>query len=818
MIVNRIIAVLSVLALLFVSCLLPGCKGAPPSRPVVAPPAPPPPPAFPEPRLARPPVPVTPPLTQELDPRLSRLDSVARQAIASGGFPGAVILVGHQGKIVYHKAFGYRSILPGRQPMTKDTIFDLASLTKVIATTTAVMQLVDEGRLSLDDPVGKYWPAFDRNGKRRITIRHLLTHCSGLRPEVNPRVHWRGYEGAVCAIADDHPVKTPGTCFKYSDANFIALGEIVHRVSGLPLDIYCENKIFRPLGLRHTSFLPPNSWQPRIAPADVWGDRLRWGEVHDPIANRMGGVAGNAGLFSTAADLAVFVQMLLDDGVSRSKRLLSAKAVAAMTRPYHVPGSYVQRGLGWDIVSPFSKEHNAAFPKGSFGHTGYTGTSIWADPHSDTFLIILTNRLHPDGKGQVKPLRARVASSVAAAYHMGPPARVAAWGPIEVAMAGYGQSDTPTQVQPGIEVLASSGFAPLKGKRVGVITNHSGIDGARRSTIELLHQAPEVKLRAIFSPEHGLEGILDCKVSSGCDDFTGLPVYSLYGKVKKPTRQMLQGLDALVYDIQDVGARYYTYITTMAYAMEAAADAGLEFYVLDRPNPINAAAVQGPVLDSNMKSFIGYYPMPVRYGMTPGEVARLYNKEAHIGARLQVIPMQGYKRQDWFDETGLPWVNPSPNLRSLTQSILYCGVGIVESANVSVGRGTDMPFEIMGAPWIDGRRLARYLQKRQIPGVEFEPVSFVPKSSRYHGRRCEGVRFLLVDRDKFDGPALGVELAAALNRLYPETFDLGNTLGMIGCREVIRAIQSGDDPREICRRWQPGLAAFLQKRQKYLLY
>jgi uncharacterized protein YbbC (DUF1343 family)/CubicO group peptidase (beta-lactamase class C family) len=817
MIVNRIFAVLSLLAILLVFFLFPGCKGAPPSKPVAVP-ALPPPPTPPTPRLAHPPVSEKPPLTLALDPRLSRIDAVARQAIASGGFPGAVILVGHRGKIAYRHAFGYRSLLPQRRRMTTDTIFDLASLTKVIATTTAIMQLVDEGRLRLDDPVGKYWPAFNHNGKRRITIRHLLTHCSGLRPEINPRVHWSGYGGAIVAIADDHPLKTPGTCFKYSDANFIALGEIVHRVSGMPLNVYCKKKIFQPLGLRHTTFLPPASWQPRIAPADIWGDRLRWGEVHDPIANRMGGVAGNAGLFSTADDLAVFVQMLLDGGVSRGKRVLSAKAIAAMTRPYHVPGSSVQRGLGWDIQSPYSKEHNAAFPKGSFGHTGYTGTSIWADPHSETFLIILTNRLHPDGHGQVKPLRARVASSVAAAYHMGPPARVEAWKPLEVAMAGYGQSGTLDQVQPGIEVLASSGFAALKGKRVGVITNHSGIDAARRSTVLLLQQAPQVKLRAIFSPEHGLKGVLDCKVSSGCDDLTGLPVYSLYGKVKKPTRRMLQGLDALVYDIQDVGARYYTYITTMAYAMEAAADAGIEFYVLDRPNPINAAAVQGPVLDSDMKSFIGYYPMPVRYGMTPGEVARLYNREAHIGARLQVVTMKGYRRQDWFDQTGLPWVNPSPNLRSLTQAILYCGVGIVESANVSVGRGTDRPFEILGAPWINGHRLARYLQKRQIPGVEFEPVTFVPKSSRYARKKCQGVRFLLVDRDKFDGPALGVELAVALSHLYPGTFDLGNTLGMIGSREVVRAIKRGDDPREIRRRWQPELSAFLQKRQKYLLY
>jgi uncharacterized protein YbbC (DUF1343 family)/CubicO group peptidase (beta-lactamase class C family) len=704
--------------------------------------------------------------------------------------------------------------------MTTNTIFDLASLTKVVATTTAIMQLVDAGRLHLDAPVRKYWPAFGMNGKRAITIRQLLTHTSGLRAAVNSRVRWYGYEGAIEAIAEDHPVRPPGTSFRYSDANFIALGEIVRRVSRLPLDVYCKQKIFRPLGMRHTSFRPPNSWQSRIAPSDFWGDRLRWGEVHDPTANRMGGVAGNAGVFSTADDLAILVQMLLDGGVSRGKRLLSAKAVAAMTKTRYIPGSNIQRGLGWDIRSPYSKAHNLAFPKGSFGHTGYTGTSIWVDPRSKTFLIILTNRLHPDGRGRVKPLRAQVASAVAAVLPMGPPVRVDAEDEPMFAMSqvGYGQSDTPDHVQSGLEVLASSDYALLKGKNIGVITNHSGIDAARRSIVNLLSRAPRVKLRAIFSPEHGLTGKLDEKVSSGSDPLSGLPVYSLYGKVKKPQTRWLRGLDALVYDIQDVGARFYTYITTMAYAMEAAEAAGLDFYVLDRPNPITASFVQGPVMDRNLKSFIGYSPLPVRYGMTPGELAQLFNQETGIGVNLHVVQMKGYRREAWFDETGLPWVNPSPNLRSLTQATLYCGVGMIESANVSVGRGTDTPFEIIGAPWITSHRLANYLKKRNIPGVDIEPAVFVPRSSRFRGQRCQGVRLRLVDRNAFDGPALGIELAAALYRLYPGKFHLGNTLSMIGSRQVLRAIKNGDDPRQIRQSWQPGLHKFLQTRQKYLLY
>jgi uncharacterized protein YbbC (DUF1343 family) len=376
----------------------------------------------------------------------------------------------------------------------------------------------------------------------------------------------------------------------------------------------------------------------------------------------------------------------------------------------------------------------------------------------------------------------------------------------------------PERVRPGIEVLASSGFSQLSGKNIGVITNHTGIDAARQSTLRILLKAPGVKVRAIFSPEHGLAGILDEKVASEIDELSGLPIHSLYGEVQKPTPQMLKGLDALVYDIQDVGARFYTYITTMAYAMEAAASADIDFYVLDRPNPINAEIVQGPVLDSALRSFIGYYPIPVRYGMTPGELAQLFNQENRINVKLKVIKMEGYRRAMWFDQTGLPWVNPSPNLKSLTQALLYSGVGLVESANVSVGRGTARPFEIFGAPWISGTELARYLTQRQIVGVTFESVTFVPQADWYRGKRCEGVRLRVVDRNALNTSVLGVELAAALCHLYPGKFNLDETWSMIGSRTILEEIKNGNDPKSIYQGWQPKLEAFRQVRQKYLLY
>lgn len=752
--------------------------------------------------------------------RFAGIDEVAAQEIASGHIPGAVVLVGHGGRVVYRKAFGNRRVSPRPEPMTEDAVFDIASLTKVVATAPAVMQLVERGRLGLDDPVARTWPEFAANGKSGVTIRQLLTHTSGLRAGLDHRARWTGYEGALSAIAADRPIRPPGTEFRYSDVNFIVLGELVRRVSGLPFAVACERWIFSPLGMCSTGFLPDAHLQPRIVPTDVQNGSLRHGEVQDPTAYRMGGVAGHAGVFSTADDLAVFAQMFIDGGMSRGGRILGASSVSAMTKPAGIPESSTLRGLGWDIRSPYSKEHNASFPEGSYGHTGYTGTSLWIDPQSGTYLIILTSRLYPDGKGQVKQLRARLSAAVAEAVAMGPPAGALTFGRDDryASADPHGQSDGPERVRSGIDVLASAGFTPLAGRNIGLITNHTGIDASGRSTIDLLLHAPGVKLRAIFSPEHGLAGTLDRKIASGKDLSTGLPIYSLYGDVKRPTPEMLKGLDALVYDIQDVGVRFYTYITTMAYALEAAAAAGMDFYVLDRPDPITASAVQGPVLDPALKSFIGYFPLPVRYGLTPGELAQLFNGENAIGARLHVVRMEGYRREMWLDRSGLPWVNPSPNIRSLTQAVLYPGIGLIESANLSVGRGTDSPFEVVGAPWISGERLARYLNDRSIAGVFFEPFAFTPRADRFRAQRCDGIRLHVTDRNALDSPALGIELTAALYRLHPGDFQIDRLPGMVGSREVLQAVKNGDDPKDIRCRWMPGLDAFRRIREKYLLY
>ncbi len=757
---------------------------------------------------------------------LRQVPGEIEKAMHQGKLPGAVIVVGHNGRIVYRRAIGYRRLVPQKLPARMDTMYDMASCTKVVATTTAIMQLFQEGKIRLDDPVSEYWPEFAANGKQDITVRELMTHYSGLPPDLDLSYDWSGYDTAMQMIVDTAPIVPPGTRFIYSDINYETLGELVRRISGEPLNVYCERHIFKPLGMTSTMFLPPASLRYRIAPTQhVNGTTgpILWGEVHDPTAQRMGGVAGHAGLFSDARDLSIFCQMLLNGGTYHGVHILNPLTVEKMTTPQTPVDKMAVRGLGWDIASPFASNRGALFPVGSFGHTGFTGPSLWIDPVTHTYVVFLTNRVHPNGTGDVVALRSMIDTAIAAA--LGPASdreilnsRRSLTGYFELMrsyrITGLRNGD----VRTGIDVLEEENFAPLKGLRVGLITNETGVDTNGHRTIDLLDHAPGVQLKAIFSPEHGLWGKEDTEVASTKDPATGLPVYSLYGKTRRPTAQMLQGLDALVFDIQDVGVRFYTYITTMAYSMEEAAKHHIAFYVLDRPNPIGASIVQGPILDSDLRSFVGYYPLPVRYGMTMGELAEMFNSEEHLNANLHVIKMQGWERSDWYDETGLQWRNPSPNLRSLTETILYPGVGVIEGANVSVGRGTDTPFELVGAPWINGKWLAVYLNSRVIQGVRFLPVDFTPRSSKFAGQVCHGVQIYLVDRQALNAPELGIELASALHQLFPKDFELDKTLRLIGSQTVVNEIRDNVDPARIQFLWQQQLVDFRKMRAKYLLY
>ena len=770
-----------------------------------------------------------------LDSRLSVLDPIVNDAIAQQQIPGAVLIVGHDGQIVYRKAYGNRALIPQRESMTLDTIFDCASLTKAVVTTTAIMQLWEQGKLRMADPVAKYLPEFAQNGKQDITIRQLLVHYSGLPEDLDLARKWEGKNTAYRMAFEIAPERPPGSAFLYSDVNFIVLGALVERLSGMSLDEYAEQHVFAPLGMKETRFLPPASWLPRIAPTEEdEAHHLLHGVVHDPTARRMAGVAGHAGVFSTGEDLALFAQALLDGG----RGVLTSPTIAKMSAPQQPVTGTTLRGFGWDIDSPLSTNRGELLPVGSFGHTGFTGTSLWIDPTTRTYILLLTNAVHMNAipgheKGTAISLRTKVATAVAAALALDPSevekmraASITGYNEMQSAARKLG--DRNGLVRTGIDVLEESHFAALHPARgggprsIGLLTNQTGLDSEGRRSIDVLAKVPGISLDAIFSPEHGVTGALDTtNIKEEKDAATGVSVYNVYGgsdAARRPPPDILKRLDAIVIDLADAGARFYTYETTVGYFLEAAAKAGIDVIVLDRPDPITGSFVQGPVSDEARETFTDYFAEPPRHGMTLGELARMFNAERHIGSRLEIVAMEGWQRGDWFDSTGVPWVNPSPNLRSLAEATLYTGVALVEGTNVSVGRGTDTPFEVVGAPWVKGRELAAYLNGRAISSVRFVPVAFTPSTGTSAGERCEGVNLIVLDRNTLDAPELGIELASALHKLYPADFKLDRMADLLRNQSVLQAIGAGEDPRRIAEDWRDRLDKFIELRQKYLLY
>ena len=374
------------------------------------------------------------------------------------------------------------------------------------------------------------------------------------------------------------------------------------------------------------------------------------------------------------------------------------------------------------------------------------------------------------------------------------------------------------RVQTGLDVLEAQKFASLRGKRIGIITNHTGLDAQGKSTVDLLTHAPGVHVVALFSPEHGLAGRLDEKVSSSKDPATGLPVFSLYDETRRPTDEMLQGIDALVFDIQDAGVRFYTYTATMGYCMEEAAKRHIGFYVLDRPNPIGGEIIEGPMLDPDKTGFVAYYPLPVRYGLTIGELAQFFNTENHINADLHVIAMKNWRRNYFFESTGIRWIPPSPNLRTMKGAITYPGLEILQTAGVSVGRGTETPFEQFGAPWMDGEKVAAALNAAQLPALRFVAQSFIPVSGLYMGRRCGGVSIRIGDRAAVRAMRLGIEVAVLLEKMYPQDFAVEKTVTLLGNSETVQKLKNGASAADILGSWQGSLAEFDQTRRKYFLY
>jgi len=771
--------------------------------------------------------------------KLQEIDAAIEGAITEGDIPGAVLWIESKGE-VYHKAYGKRVVSPGSEEMTLDTIFDVASLTKVLATTPSILHLLERGKISLDAPVSRYIPEFLAGGVRsvpegqevvpedreKITVLHLLTHQSGLPPGIflSERDFWGHDEGAKRAALSGL-IEEPGSRFRYSDVNYILLGEIVARVSGQRIDSYAEDHFYDPLGMTETGYLPADYLAHRIAPTtEIKGYGLIRGQVHDPTARRMEGVAGHAGIFSTARDIAAYVRFLMGGGTHDGNSILGPETISMATSNQLPANLGVRRGLGWDIESPFSYQRGEKFPLDGFGHTGWTGTSIWVDPASETFFILLANRNHPTESGSIKQLRIKVGTLAAEAVGYTRPVPLSARDlssedTLGMMVAADRAAGDP--VLNGVDVLEQTGFAALAGLKIGLITNQTGINRGRRSTIDLLANAPGVDLRVLFSPEHGIRGELETdSVDDDHDASTGLPIYSLYKSVdRQPTKKQMEGLDALVFDIQDIGCRFYTYVSTMGLAMEAAAKEEMKFIVLDRVNPIGGTVVDGPIRTGEGNDFVAFHDIPVQHGMTVGELAWMLNEERKTDVDLTVVQVKNWDPSMRFDETGLPWVNPSPNIRSLTQALLYPGVGLVEFTNVSVGRGTATPFEHVGAPWIHEGRLAARLTEEAIPGVFFLPEQFTPETSVYDGEDCAGVRFVISDRDALRPLSLGIELMRTIYEANPKTFDVaerGNVL--LRHQPTIDRIVAGASLAEIREGWNPELDDFLKRREVFLLY
>ena len=762
------------------------------------------------------------------DARIPGIDAAVDAAIKASQTPGAVVLVGQGDRVLHFQAYGVKASVPAREAMTLDTVFDLASLTKVIATTTSVMTLVEQGRVRLNDPVSTYVPGFERYGKGGVTVGHLMAHVSGLRPDLDLAEPWRGYDTAIELARDEVLTSPPGDRFVYSDINFLLLGEIVRVVSGERLDVYARSVVFAPLGMRDTGFLPAES--------------LRSADRTDRTVPRDGRLALQAAGRRAASWRRPRSDRPQDGWRRGSRRLVRDRAGhrairADVDRRRHSrrrPGSCPGHCRPDDLARHPARDEGRARP--GLGHrharTRHCAASCFrlarsaipasparasgSIPASSGYVIIMASRLYPDGGGDMTPLRARVATIAAAAMtDLSSAPRPAT----PVLTTGTVSAPAPAApILTGIDVLARDQFAPLKGRKVGLLTNHTGIDRQGTSTIDVLRKGLGAGLVALFSPEHGIRGTRDDEhVESDKDATTGLIIHSLYGEHRRPTDDMLRGIDTIVVDLADVGARFYTYYLTMAWVMEEAAARKIAVMVLDRPNPINGWQIEGPVPPAST-DFLGYHPMPVRHGLTMGELARLFNGERMMGVDLTVIAGRGLGAR-----------------RVVRSDRAAVGEPLAEHAEPEPGHAVsggrrDRVLEHFGwprhRPALRADRCA--VDRRRAPGRGAEwaqvarhpvlPCEFTPASSKYANQSCQGVFMIVTDHAALQPVRVGLEIAGALARLFGDAYQIENTDRLLGSRDSLERVLRGEDPAVVAASWAAGEARWRQTRAKYLLY
>ena len=727
-------------------------------------------------------------------------------AIAAGDLPGAVVGFWQNGEWLVRDVYGNRAMDKDQEAMTLDTIFDMASITKPVSTATSIAILAERGKVDLEATVKTYLPEFTGDGRDAVLVKHLLRHSAGLIPDNSIQDYQSDIENAWRNLYAVKIQSTPGTKFVYSDVGFQLLGKIVENASGQPLNEFAKANIFEPLEMKDSGYLPAETLRPRSAPTEPRDGVMLRGIVHDPRAALMGGVAGHAGLFSTLDDIARYSQMMLSGGTFEGVQVMRPESVLKLTAPHKVDSradfGVISRTNGFDHHSSYSYNSGDILSTAAFGHGGFTGTLLWIDPARNCFFVFLSNRLHPDGKGNVNRLAGKISKTI-----------------VERCLPQLPTRDPLAPVMLGVDVLRESQYRSLRGKRVGLVSNHTGRTSDGISTAQLLRRAEGVKLVALFSPEYGFEGLLD---EAGSGDSTAdelkLPIYSLYGKTRRPTAEQLANVDCLVYDIQDIGCRFYTYISTMKECMLAAAEHGKQLLILDRPNPIGGMVVAGSMVDPGRESFVACHNLPVQHGMTVGELALLFRKELDLKLDLQIVPVRHWEREQSLDQTGQEWVDPSPNMRSLLAARLYPGVGLLETTNISVGRGTDRPFEWIGAPWIDGRKLAVWLNEQNIAGLRCVPRTVTPNASKYVNEACHGVQFVVTDVSAIEPLVLGLNLATGLRNLFPDQWKAAAADTLLVNAKMRDAILAGANVKELQEIYAADLDDFKQRRALVLLY
>ena len=708
------------------------------------------------------------------------------EAVASSKSPGAVACVGNRTTILFHEAVGLRQRIPETLAASKDTIYDLASLTKVVATTTAVLLLKQEGALDLDRPVSNYLPipAFGR-----FTVRHCLTHTTGL---IAGRPYYKecsSLNEMLQRYASEELSWTPGEGRHYSDVGFMILCRVVELVAQDSLDAFCAKRIFKPLGMLRTAFNPPKEWAGACAATErcAWRGKVIVGVVHDENAYAVGGVSGHAGLFSTAEDLARFCQALLGGD------LLSGKTLAEMTKLGQV-FFYPWQGLGWKL-DPWQRGSEGFLPsRAAFGHTGWTGTSLWLDRDRGFFAVLLSNTCHPSRENRDTETLRRV-------FHQA------------VARELYpGRSNTHT----GLDRLAWNGFEAIRGKRLAVLTNRAAVDELGRPALDVMAFDHSASVRRIYSPEHGfhLQAEAGQTVSS---EKTSIPITSLYGDRKAPSPEELADIDLFVVDLPDVGARYYTYMATMRDALMACAKTNKAVLVLDRPNPIGGAVLEGPIAEQYSSS-VCWGPIPIRHGMTIGEVATYFKKTLPSLAQLNltVSTLDGWPRDYLFSQCSLPWVAPSPNMPTPETALLYVGFCLFEGTNLNEGRGTDTPFQIIGAPWLDAAAIAAMIASEERPGCVIEATAYTPRAlpgkasdPAYRDEHCQGIRIAIQEPAAVRAFTTAIALLRAVAKRHPREFAWKETFDTLaGTPELRRWIEHGDPALEIVSRYGTSLQAF----------